>query len=282
MSLQKLFRQSSPYYAILKKKNIKLLIRKDWEKEDLLEILFAKAETLRENPSCELIPTGKSSLVFRLKGPKGELYLKHFWCHRWADRAKLLVRGTKAQRSWEGGDLLRRLGFSTPPLIALGESSSLLAPPVDFLLTEAVKGPRLKHLLKDEFEKRLAERGWRKGPFLKTLALSVAELHRKGIYHGDLNPTNILVNLEGDLGPSTFCFLDNARCRLMREVPGQLRVRDLSGLNNPRLGLISPRDRLRFFFLYRRHLGTRDGKEMIQQIWNRSIRARKRHRKKGS
>jgi serine/threonine protein kinase len=132
-------------------------------------------------------------------------------------------------------------------------------------------------MVEDGFEDHLAAMGWRKGPFLKMLAVTIAELHRRGIYHGDLNPTNILVDLEGDLSPSTFCFLDNARCRLMKKVPYQLRLRDLSGLNHPRLDSISARDRLRFFSLYCRHLGRRDGMEMIQDIWRRSIRPRRRH-----
>jgi len=268
---------SSPY-ALRQRKKVKLLIHKDWEREDLLEILFSEVERLQGSPGVEAIPTCKGSRVFKIKGTKGELYLKHFRTLGWMDRAKALLRGTKGQRSWRGGNLLRSLGFNTPPLIAMGKSASLFAPPVDFLLTQAVSGPRLKQLLKDGFENQLAERGWRKGPFLKTLALTVAEIHRRGVYHGDLNATNILVNWEGELGLSTFCFLDNARCRLMGKVPYALRVRDLSGLSNPRLPSISMRDRLRFFFIYQKHLGAHDPKEMIQHIWQQSIRPRKRHR----
>lgn len=278
-NLRKLSQEDSLLCAIRRSKGMKLLIRKDWEQEDLLEILFTRAERLRENPACELIPTSKGSLVFKLQGNKGELYLKHFRTSGWPARVKALIQGTRAQRSWRGGNLLRRFGFSTPSLIAAGKNSRLFAPLSDFLLTEAVRGPRLKQLLQEGLQDRLAEKGWRERPFLKTLALTVAELHRKGIYHGDLNPTNILVNLEEDLSPSTFCFLDNARCRLMKKVPYRLRVRDLSGLNNPRLGSVSVRDRLRFFCLYRAHLGTQDGMEMVQQIWNRSTRPRKRHGK---
>jgi tRNA A-37 threonylcarbamoyl transferase component Bud32 len=264
-------------YAVRQREGIDLLIRRDWEEEDLLKILCARAETLRGNPSCAMVPTCKGSLVFRVKGSRGELYLKHFRTVGWPDRIKALMRGGRAQRSWRGGRLLQSLGFNTPLLVASGGSSSFFAPPVDFLLTEAVRGPRLRHLLREGFENTLAEKGWRKRPFLRTLALTIAELHRRGIYHGDLNPTNILVILEGDLNPSTFCFLDNTRCRFMKEVPYQLRVKDLAGLNNPRLGSVSVRDRLRFFSLYRRHLGSQDGMEMIQDIQRRSMRPRKRH-----
>ena len=266
-------------YSLRRENRIRILIRKDWAREDLLRVLFAEAEGLDENPGIERVPTCRGSRVFRIKGFKGELYLKHFRDFAWKDRAKALVRGTRAQRSWRGGNLLRNLGFSTPAPIAVGESSSFLAPPVDFLLTEAAQGPRLKQLLKDGFEDELTKRGWRKGQFLKMLAVTIAELHRRGVYHGDLNPTNILVSPEGDLSLSTFCFIDNVRCRLMRRVPYRLRLRDLAGLNNPRLPSISNRDRLRFFSLYRRHLGARDPKDMTKQIWERSIRPRKRHRK---
>ncbi len=276
--LRKLSRRGT-HLIIRERKGVELLIGKDWEEEALVQILFTRPERLSDNPVCELIPTCEGSLVFRLKGRKGELYLKHFRTFGWAERAKAVVRGTRAERSWRGGDLLHRLGFRTPPLVALGRSSTFFSPPVDFLLTEAVRGPRLKQMVKDGFEGHLAAMGWRKGPFLKMLAVTIAELHRRGIYHGDLNPTNILVDLKGDLSPSTFCFLDNARCRLMKKVPYQLRLRDLSGLNHPRLDSISARDRLRFFSLYRRHLGTQDGIEMVQQIRNRSLRPRKRNGK---
>ena len=276
--LRKLSRKNTPF-IIREREGVELLIDEDWEEEALTQILFTKADRLSENPVCELIPTCKGTLVFRLKGRKGELYLKHFRTFGWAERAKAVLRGTRAERSWRGGDLLHGLGFHTPPLVALGRSSTFFSPRVDFLLTEAARGPRLKQMVKDGFEDHLAARGWRKGPFVKMLAVTIAELHRRGIYHGDLNPTNILVDLERDLSPSTFCFLDNARCRLMKKVPYQLRLRDLSGLNHPRLDSISVRDRLRFFSLYRRHLGTQDGIEMVQQIRNRSMRPRKQHGK---
>jgi len=275
---RKLSRKGTPF-IIREREGVKLLIDGDWEEEALMQILFTRAERLSENPVCELIPTCEGSLVFRLKGRKGDLYLKHFRTFGWAERAKAVVRGTRAERSWRGGDLLHRLGFRTPPLVALGRSSTFFSPPVDFLLTEAVRGPRLKQMVKDGFEDHLAAMGWRKGPFLKMLVLTIAELHRKGIYHGDLNPTNILVDLKGDLSPSTFCFLDNARCRSMKKVPYQLRLRDLSGLNHLRLDSISVRDRLRFFSLYREQLGTQDGIEMVQQIRDRSIRPRRGHGK---
>ena len=276
--LRKLSRKRTPF-TIRQREGVKVLIAEDWEEEALMQILFTRPEKLSENPVCVLIPTCEGTLVFRLKGRKGELYLKHFRIFGWAERAKAVLRGTRAERSWRGGDLLHGLGFHTPRLVALGRSSTFFSPPVDFLLTESVRGPRLKQMVKDGFEDHLAAMGWRKGPFLKMLAVTIAELHRRGIYHGDLNPTNILVDLEGSLSPSTFCFLDNARCRLMKKVPYQLRLRDLSGLNHPRLDSISARDRLRFFSLYQRHLGTQDGIEMVQQIRNRSMRPRKQNGK---
>lgn len=274
----RLSREGARSYSLRRSRRVKLLIRKDWEREELLEVITLEAERLQKNPACERVPTGKSSLVFKMKVPKGELYLKHFRDSGWINRAKALVLGTRAEKSWRGGNLLRSMGFTTPPLVGMGTSSSLFGRPLDFLVTEAVRGPRLKQLLKDEPEKQLAAKGWRKGAFLEMLALTIAELHRRGVYHGDLNPTNILVNLEGDLGLSTFCFLDNARCQLMKRVPYALRVKDLSGLNNPRLPCISTRDRLRFFSVYRKSLGVHDPKAMVQHIWQRSIRPRKRHR----
>jgi len=271
--------EGSPPYALRQGKRVRLLIHKEWEREDLLEILFCQPERIQGNPVVEPIPTSKGSRVFKIKGAKGELYLKYFRNLGWMDRIKSLVRGTKGERSWRGGDLLRRLGFNTPPLIALGRSTSLLAPPVDFLVTRAVSGPRLKQLLKDGLQDRLSEKGWGKGPFLKMLAITIAELHRRGVYHGDLNPTNILVDLESDLGLLTFCFLDNARCRPMKRVPDALRIKDLSGLNSARLPSLSIRDRLRFFSIYQRQLGAKDPKEMIEKIRQRSSRPRKRHRR---
>ena len=266
-------------YSLRKGPRIRILIRKDFEREDLLKVLFSEVVELERSPGIDKVPTCKGSQVFRIKRSQGDLYLKHFQDFAWKDRAKAVLRGTRAQRSWRGGHALRTLGFTTPAPIAVGKSSSFLAAPVDFLLTEAASGPRLKQLVMDGFEDQLAKRGWRKGQFLKMLAVTIAELHGRGVYHGDLNPTNILVSLEGDLGLSTFCFLDNARCRRMRRVPYKLRLRDLAGLNHPGLRSISNRDRLRFFSLYRRHLGAGDPKDMMRQIWQRSTRPRKRHRK---
>lgn len=267
---------SSPY-ILRSNREMRVLIHQDWE-GDLSDTLLSRVGKMERDPNWEVVPTCPGSLVFRIKRMRGDLYLKYFRPSGWVDRAKSLVRGTKAQRAWRGGGLLRRHGFRTPPLIALGEGSSCFGSSLGFLLTEAVQGPRLKQILKAGFQDWLAERGWRKGPFLRMLARTIADLHGKGIYHGDLNPTNILVDPEGDLSPSTFCFLDNARCRFMRRVPYGLRVRDLSGLNNPRLGSITMRDRLRFFLIYEKHLGVRDPKGMAREIWKRSSRPRKRNR----
>ncbi|MDH7500962.1 MAG: lipopolysaccharide kinase InaA family protein [candidate division NC10 bacterium] len=264
------------FYRLRGRGGIKVWIHRHWEGEDLLGWLWGEMEGRRPDLRVERIPTCKGSRVFRIRLPRGDLYLKHFSYRSPMEVIKALFRGSKGERAWRGGHLLRMLGFQSPPLVALGKRISLLSPPVDFVVTEAVPGLRLKQLLQDGFEKRLAERGWRKKDFLRILALTVADLHRHGIYHGDLNPTNILVDMEGDLSSATFCFLDNARCRQMRKVPYALRLRDLAGLNHPRVPAVSMRDRLRFFSLYRRHLGFQDPKEMVFAIWQRSMRPRKR------
>lgn len=269
-------KEGATFFRKREERGIKIWIHRDWEGDDLLGLLRDGLEGAISDPRVERVPTCKGSRVFRLRLARGDLYLKHFCYRSPAELVKALFRGSKGERAWRGGHLLRSLGFNSPPLVALGKRISLLSPPVDFVVTEAVSGLRLKQLLQDGFESRLAERGWTKRNFLRTLALTIAQLHRQGVYHGDLNPTNILVDLEGNLDIATFCFLDNGRCRQMKKVPYGLRLRDLAGLNHPRLPAVSARDRLRFFSLYRRSLGSLDPKEMAFQIQRRSVRPRRR------
>jgi len=269
-------KEEAALFRLREERGVKLWIHREWEGEDLVGLLRGQIAGGPPDPRVEMVPTCEGSRVYRIRLSRGVLYVKHF-CYRGpVEVVKALIRGSKGERAWRGGQLLRSLGFSSPPLVARGKRISLLTAPVDFVVTEAVSGLRLKQLLQDGFGDRLGERGWRKRDFLRTLAFTVAELHRRGVYHGDLNPTNILVDLEGDLSPAAFCFLDNGRCRQMRRVPYRLRLRDLAGLNHPRLPAITIRDRLRFFSLYRSCLGGQDPKEMALRIYQRSVRPRRR------
>jgi hypothetical protein len=155
--------------------------------------------------------------VIRLGGQR--YFLKRYNCLGFGYRIKNLFRPSRALRSWHNGLSFQRAQVPTvPPVLCLEERvfSSLGRSYVAFAhLEDAVS-------LLD---------GWRGLPLqektdsLLSLAGIFARMHRKGIYHGDLNWRNIL--LREDDGERQLLLIDLDGCRYRRGYREKLAIRDL-------------------------------------------------------
>jgi serine/threonine protein kinase len=89
----------------------------------------------------------------------------------------------------------------------------------------------------------------RKRAYLKQLAREIRGMHEEGFVHGDLIPSNILVQSEGE--EIAFYYLDHDRTRRYPPwFPQRLWKRNLVQLNRFVLAGISLQDRIRFLKYY--------------------------------
>lgn len=183
-----------------------------------------------------------------------EFYLKIYRGACSWGAVKDLLRDSKAFRALKQGEVLRELGFHVPVAVAAGEKRNRGFLERAFLLTVGVKGLPLHLFLQERCSPPLELEALRKKrECLKLLALEIRRLHQHGFVHGDLTPTNILVEVEG--GKASFFFVDNDRTlRYPPWFPQLLWRRNLVQLNRFALPGISLQDRLRFL---RSYLGRR-------------------------
>jgi serine/threonine protein kinase len=182
-------------------------------------------------------------------GKETEFYLKIYHRYEALSALKDLFRDSKAVRALKQTEALRREGFAAPLPVAAGEERNFGFLGRAFLLTVAVEGSPLPLFLQNSSSAPLEASGLkRKRRWLRQLALEVRRLHQCGFVHGDLIPSNILVQSNGG---ATFFYVDNDRTRRYPTwLPQHLWKRNLVQLNRFVLTGISLQDRMRFLRSY--------------------------------
>ena len=91
-----------------------------------------------------------------------------------------------------------------------------------------------------------AERRKEKREFVRRCARFVRDLHRRGIYHGDLKAVNMFVR-QSELGNPVFLLVDYDRVTFGNSVSQRRRIKNLAQLAASVAVLMTHTDRLRFF-----------------------------------
>ena len=149
------------------------------------ELLYDKRNKVKR-----FIASGETLIVKKFKRP-----------HLIQRIAYTFFRKSKAERAYLYAGMFREKGFDTPHEIAyLEQKAHGLFADGWFVSTEC-KEPSMKQLLqgKEDFDK----------PSADALARFLADLHRKGILHGDINLSNILYRVEN--GHYRFTLIDTNR-----------------------------------------------------------------------
>jgi hypothetical protein len=179
-----------------------------------------------------------------------ELYLKIYYPSTIFECLKDCFRQSRAFRAFRATHVLERSGFHVPTGVAAGEIRTLCWVRRAFLLTLAVPAVPLPRYLQMQYARpggALAVK--RKREFLKQLALEIRRMHGLGFVHGDLIPSNIMVQADGE--GAKFFALDHDRTRRYPAwLPNRLWRRNLVQLNRMELTNISRRDRVRFLKYY--------------------------------
>jgi hypothetical protein len=222
-----------------------LVVRSQMWSQDLwAEVLrHLTAEVPTHHPQIKRIylPPDGGDRVFYLKiyypsGPQGMI--------------KDLFRSSKAIRALKQGEALVKNGFHAPLAAAAGEERKLRFVRKAFLLTTGIEGTSLRLFLKERCSYPLDSTLLKqKRKSLEQLALEIRRLHQCGFVHGELTPSNIM--LQRREKEITFFFMDNDRTkRYPRWCPHVFWKRNLLQLNRFVLSHISLQDRVRFLRSY--------------------------------
>jgi tRNA A-37 threonylcarbamoyl transferase component Bud32 len=207
------------------------------------------------------LPSSKFAKVFKfnvyLKGKIYSLILKQYLNRSFFDILKNSLRPCRAQRAFKAGQMLKRYGFFTPDVVAVGKKTFVGIATKNFLITSQVEDsvPLYKMLDIDISQKQ---------QLIKQFGQTVGRMHAAGIFHGDLRLGNVLV--KKDDNRFVFIFLDNERTRKFKKLPERLRLKNLVQINMSREN-ISDSDRMHFLDAYLAQQNIRlDGEKLAAQI----------------
>jgi len=197
----------------------------------------------------EPVYSSSYTVVSRFQWEGQTYYHKRYLERGWLEIVKAWFLGCRAERALRGGRLLEQNALATPEVVLAGwrgaECFAVTRAAVAAKLTEYVAG------LKERTDSS-ARHAMRR--VADELARMVGRMHARGIVHGDLRWSNILVE-EVPEG-LRFVLLDNERTRRYRLLPTRKRVKNLVQLNMIPRGLsVSRTERMRFWRAYRAENG---------------------------
>lgn len=195
------------------------------------------------------VESSRNTRVWRADQGGKTVYIKFFGSRGVRDRIRL--RKSRAYRSVEGSKILLEGGFLVPDVVAQGEVLKGLVIYESFLVTRAVDDSDniydyigrffLPGLRGTELHRKRAD--------IRKMGQLIGSMHKKGIFHGDLRPGNVLI--QRDDRKITCFFIDNERNkRFPGGIPLKMREKNLVQMNMITLPGISFTDRLRFFNAY--------------------------------
>ena len=119
-------------------------------------------------------------------------------------------RKTKAERAFLFAEEFLRRGIDTPPPVAYMEERCYGLFSIGYFVSLEVAGTETSQLLREvqDYPQALAE----------AVAQQIVTMHNKGILHGDLNLSNLLVTTKSD-GSFHFIMIDTNRSHFRDSVP---------------------------------------------------------------
>ncbi|MCC7384690.1 MAG: phosphotransferase [Deltaproteobacteria bacterium] len=182
---------------------------------------------------------------------------------RWR-RLTAPVRHSRSHRAYFWAHRLRALGIETPRPLGFIERAHQPAMAMSFTVSEYIFAPTLTELRDQAFApaEGRADALLEKRTLIRRVAELIDDLHRRGLFHGDLHAGNLLV-AEGSL---VLIDLESVRSARLRS-RGQLA--NLVRLNRDFLDtkLVSRADRLRFLEAYLRRDGDRtERRELFARV----------------
>lgn len=194
------------------------------------------------------IQSSSNSKAWKAALSNEQIFIKFFNVRGLRDR--LFFRKSRARRAMEGNRILSEKGFRSPDVIAAGDLGKDFSIGGSFLITKWIEGSLDMYKYIKAFLKPVdSERPLKKRNFIKTIGQLIGKMHKAGIFHGDLRPGNILIEVLDD--DFHFYFIDNERTRYFHDgIPSRLREKNLVQINTILMSQITFTDRLMFFKAY--------------------------------
>lgn len=209
--------------------------------------------SLDDSPDVVQLPSSSSERkTYRLALPNiGDVYLKRYYVVHWKSRLQSWFRVYKAQKAWRVAHTLLRKGIDTPVPIAYlarrGGSEHVL-------ITRSVNAMTLAALVRQFLPPettRSVETIQRKRALIHAVAQFLGHVHEAGVYHGDFNANNILVEeTSSDAFRIVLIDLDAIRSTVRISDRRALKNLDELGRNFLNLKVFSTPDRVRFVQSY--------------------------------
>lgn len=197
------------------------------------------------------VPSSSFANVFKcrlsFKNTVHDIYLKQFLYRSGWDFVKHLFRSGRGKRDFKASLMLQHNGFNTPEIIALGEKRIGPCCTKTFMMTGELKDAEPINKIVARIGRGLSNEWAERKEFIIAFGGIIGQMHRAGIFHGDLRMGNIFAGKNGN--GWQFFFIDNERTKKYASIPMKLRRKNLVQLNM--IGnSVSERDRLRFFVSY--------------------------------
>jgi hypothetical protein len=221
-------------------------------------------DRLLASPRCRLVKDQTKVRVGVVDAAGiGPTYVKRYNAFSWRVRLGSLFVRSPALRALAGSRLLVQAGFRAAVPVAALEYRRWWLLEKSFFLTAEVTGA----VPADQFWWGARGESPRlRRAFIVSIARLFAELHRAGIYHGDLKDANVLIRREGD---DIACYLlDLEHVRRRRKLASRRRVKNLVQLHRTLGRLASARENLLFL---RAYLGEEGRSRRVRRVWWRRV-----------
>jgi len=219
-------------------------------------------DRLLVSPGCRLIKDQTKVKVGMVDAAGiGPTYVKRYNAFSWRVRLSSLFVRSPALRALDGTRLLAEAGFRAAVPLAALEYRRWWLVEKSFFLTAEVTGA----VPADQFWWDARGKSPRRA-LIAGLAGLFADLHRAGIYHGDLKDANVLVRREGDR--IAYYLLDLEHVRRRRTLPSRRRIKNLVQLHRTLGRLATARENLLFL---RAYLGDEGRSRSIRRTWWRRV-----------
>ena len=187
---RKLFRSTSAHRAIRRRDGF-LVYRRDLDSPGLHELAENPDRAINEG---RILKRGNTSTVAEVTLDGAAYVLKRYNIKNFRHGLRLLLRPSRARRSWRNGLLLGMLGIATPrPCLMLEQRRLWLLRRRAYLLCEKVEGPTLESLIHENKASAAIDTALQQ---LKKV-LAIFERHR--ISHGDMKASNFILSPDGGL-----------------------------------------------------------------------------------
>jgi tRNA A-37 threonylcarbamoyl transferase component Bud32 len=258
---------TNKYFMRLRFSNMKGVAQRGvWKGEMAKFVLGARpgngsphaCRSVDEGDGVHIVKDSRSKAAWEEKAVPGAagpaVFIKYYKPKRGIRLLAYMLRRSPALRSWVAAYALRMRHINTVRAIAaLEKRRAFHVLGGAYFLAEKV--PDAVNL-----SDYLSAYPARTRRVVRSLALFLKKMHRRGVYHADMKATNILV-CEGSAGETVFFITDLDHVFTRFRLTGRQVTRNLFQLNKsfPDFSLVSMRDRYRFLYDY---CGSSSGKEL--------------------